>query len=154
MCLYDLQKAFDSVEYAVLLKRLYDSGINGKCWRILRNWYESASCKVKLDEGILSQSFSVKRGVSVLSPALFLLVMNPLLCQLEDSGAGQSVDDFYAGGFLHANDIRTLASSLDSLEKQVSIVDKFANENFLKLNIQKCEIVPFSLSSKPDPLPH
>ena len=80
--------------------------------------------------------------------------MNPLLCQLEDSGAGQSVDDFYAGGFLHANDIRTLASSLDSLEKQVSIVDKFANENFLKLNIQKCEIVPFSLSSKPDPVPH
>ena len=98
MCLYDLPKAFDSIEYPVLLKRLYDSGINGKCWCILRNWY--------------------------------------------------------AGGFLHGDDIRTLASGLDSYEKQVSIVDKFAKENFLKLNIQKCEIVLFSLSSKPGPVPH
>ena len=31
VCLYDLQKAFDSVEYPVLLKRLYEVGVNGKC---------------------------------------------------------------------------------------------------------------------------
>ena len=47
MCLYDLQKAFDSIEYPVLLKRLYDLGVNGKCWRIIKSWYENASCKVK-----------------------------------------------------------------------------------------------------------
>ena len=28
MCLYDLQKAFDSVEYPVLLKRLFEAGVN------------------------------------------------------------------------------------------------------------------------------
>ena len=27
MCLYDLQKAFDSVEYSVLLERLFEVGI-------------------------------------------------------------------------------------------------------------------------------
>ena len=121
LCLYNLQKAFNSIEYPVLLKRLYDSGINGKCWCTLRNWYEGASCKVKLDDGVLSQSFNIERGVkqgSVLSPALFLLVMNPLLSQLEDSGVGLSVNNFYAGGFLHADDIRTLASGLDSLENK------------------------------------
>ena len=30
MCFYDLQKAFDSVQYPVLLKRLYEAGIDGK----------------------------------------------------------------------------------------------------------------------------
>ena len=30
MCFYDLQKAFDSVQYPVLLKCLYEVGINGK----------------------------------------------------------------------------------------------------------------------------
>ena len=39
MCLYDLQKALDSVEYPVLLKRLYEVGVNGKCWRLIKSWY-------------------------------------------------------------------------------------------------------------------
>ena len=30
MCLYDLQKAFDSVEYPVLLEKLYNAGVNSK----------------------------------------------------------------------------------------------------------------------------
>ena len=32
MCLYALQKAFDSVEFPVLLKRLFDVGVNSKTW--------------------------------------------------------------------------------------------------------------------------
>ena len=31
---YDLEKAFDSVEYCILLKHLFSRGIHGKCWRI------------------------------------------------------------------------------------------------------------------------
>ena len=93
MCLYDLQKAFDSVEYAVLLDRLFEVGVNGKMWRLLRGWYTGAACQVRLG-GRLSRSYCVGRGVkqgSVLSPALFLLVMDPLLRQLESSGLGLSV---------------------------------------------------------------
>ena len=47
----------------------------------------------------------------------------PLLQQLQLSGLGLR---FYAGGFLHADDIRTLASSEDSLKRQVAIVKEFA----------------------------
>ena len=143
MCLYDLQKAFDSVEYPVLLEKLFDAG---KMWRLLKNWYESCSCHVKLDSR-LSDSFSVERGVkqgSVLSPALFLLVMDPLLRQLQVSGVGLSINNFYAGGFLHADDIRTLATSEASLSHQIELVKVFADQNLLKLNISKCEIVLFS----------
>ena len=81
MCLYDLQKAFDSVEYAVLMDKLLEVGVNDKTWRLLGNWYEGGSCCVKID-GRLSATYSVGKGVkqdSVLSPALFLLVMDPLL---------------------------------------------------------------------------
>ena len=31
MCLYEMQKAFDSVEYCVLLERLFSVRVNGKC---------------------------------------------------------------------------------------------------------------------------
>ena len=101
MCLYDMQKVFDSVEYPVLLDRLYEAGVNGKTWRLLRSWYDGVSCHVWCD-GALSNSFKVEwavKQVSVLSPTLFLLVMEPLLKQLEVSGLGLSVNNFYAGGF-------------------------------------------------------
>ena len=39
MCLYDLQKALDSVEYLVLLEKLYNVGVNSKMWRPLKSWY-------------------------------------------------------------------------------------------------------------------
>ena len=76
----------------------------------------SASCHVLCDRA-LSNSFKVERGVkqdSVLSPTFFLLVMDPLLKQLEVSGLGLSVNNFYAGGFSHAEDIGTRGLQLIS----------------------------------------
>ena len=39
LCFYDVEKAFDSVELPILLKELWAIGINGKLWRIVKNWY-------------------------------------------------------------------------------------------------------------------
>ena len=74
----------------------------------------------------------------MLSPALFLLVMDPLLRQLQASGLGLSISSSYAGGFLHADDVRTLATSRVSLQAQASVVENFAEKNFLNLNADKC----------------
>ena len=81
MCFYDLQKAFDTVHYSVLLKRLYEVGIDGRAWSLLRSWYASPQSIVRVN-GSLSSMFTLERGVlqgSVLSPVLFLLIMDPLL---------------------------------------------------------------------------
>ena len=71
----------------------------------------------------------VKQGL-VLSPALLLLVMAPLLRQLESLGLGLSVNEFNAGGFLNADDIRTLSSGVGTLEEQAALVISFADERF------------------------
>ena len=49
----------------------------------------------------------------------------------------------FAGGFLHADDIRTLANNSSSMEAQIATVRRFANDNFLTMNASKCEIVVF-----------
>ena len=67
--------------------------------------------------------------------------MDLLLRELQASGLGLSINNFYAGGFLHADDVRTLASSKESLEAQVAMVKEFTERNFLKLNVGKCEVV-------------
>ena len=72
--------------------------------------------------------------------------MDPLLREIHSLSVGTSVKGMYAGRFLHADDIRTLAASPSSLETQVAIVTKFAKENLLKLNTSKCEIIVFSRS--------
>ena len=149
MCLYDLQKAFDSVEFPVLLKRLFDIGVNAKTWRILRSWYTDCRSSICLRQHV-SSSFPVGRGVrqgSILSPTLFLLVMDPLLRHLQSQSIGASVNSTYAGGYLHADDIRTLASNPTTLEAQISLVTKFTKENFLSLNASKCEVVVFNKST-------
>ena len=125
---------------------------NGKLWRLLKNWYEGVSCYVRID-GKSSEKFRVEKGVrqgSVLSPSLFLLVMDPLLRQLESSGLGLSINNYYIGGFLHADDIRTLATSAESLQQQVDLVKNFAAKHFLKPNIEKCEVVVFTRSHQED----
>ena len=50
--LYDLQKAFDSVEFPVLLQRLFDIGVNFKTWRILHSWYTDCQNCIPLKHNI------------------------------------------------------------------------------------------------------
>ena len=59
---YDLEKAFDSVEYCILLKHLYSKGICGKCWRVIQSFYARPKGHVKVN-GCLSPGFVIERGV-------------------------------------------------------------------------------------------
>jgi hypothetical protein len=45
---YDLEKAFDSVEYCIVLKHLYSGGTHGKCWRIVQSFYDRPKGHMKL----------------------------------------------------------------------------------------------------------
>ena len=83
-----------------------------------------------------------------LSPVLFLLIMDPLLKSLQNKGLGPSVGDLYAGGFIHADDIRTISSSWATLQEQINTVCTFAANNGLTLNPTKCEVILIS-PSKP-----
>ena len=151
MCFYDLQKAFDSVHYSVLLKRLYEAGVDGRAWRLLRSWYASPKSMVRVD-GSLSSMFTLERGVlqgSVLSPVLFLLIMDPLLKSLQSKALGPSIGDTYVGAFIHADDIRTISSSRATLQEQIDTVQTFAVQNGLTLNPTKCEVVLVSPSIAP-----
>ena len=35
---YDLQCAFDTVEYCILLEELFTAGLKGRLWRIIKHW--------------------------------------------------------------------------------------------------------------------
>lgn len=103
-------------------------------------------------DGKSSSSFVIERGVqqgSVLSPALFLIVMNPLLQRMQQLSLGATVHYLYVGAFAHADDIRTVTSSRESIEQQTNLTLSFTQESGLTLNPQKCEVVVMSKTKHP-----
>ena len=107
-----------------------------------RNYYGSRS-QVRVD-GHLSDPFPVNRGVnqeSVLSPTLFLTVMDNLLEGMKTEHCGLSVCGTYIGATIHADDVRTCATTKQTIAKQNEIITNFTNSSCLKLNAQKLEVV-------------
>ena len=144
-CFYDLASAFDTIEYPVLLTHLYHAGIVGKTWRLLKSWYSNSTSCVRID-GCVSREFPINRGVkqgSVLSPVLFILVMDPLLVSLRHTGCGLNLGGLYLGVFCHADDIRTLSSSNADCCSQIDFVESFVTSRGLSLNVEKSEAVIF-----------
>ena len=124
-CFYDIASDFDTVEFSVLLEELFLAGIRGKCWRLIRNWYSNLVSQVKLS-AYISRPFNVLCGICqgfFLSPTLFNLVLDPLLSALRQRNIGLSINGLYLGAFAHVDNIRTCATNIEDVCKQVSIVN-------------------------------
>ena len=94
--------------------------------------------------GMVSSPFVIHRGVrqgSILSPVLFLLVMDPILLELQSKSCGLNINGLFLGALSHADDIRTLSTNLTDCRHQISSVSSFATSRGLVLSTEKCEAV-------------
>ena len=86
----DIQKAYDSVWHDGLWYKLWDMGVKGRMWRVIKKMYESSKSAVLL-EGEKSDTFTIEQGVAQgcsLSPILFSVFVNDLLKEVEQTGLG------------------------------------------------------------------
>ena len=108
---------------------------------MLENNKPTACVKVN---GSLSQEYIIERGVrqgSVLSPSLFLLLIDSLLQALKEANAGVNLEGVYMGSLAHADDLRSLTLDPQSSKQQAEIIDDFLAKNVLQFNTNKCELV-------------
>jgi len=70
----DYEKAFDSVWQSGLMYKLYQCGVKGKFFKVIKSRYSSIKSCVKTDESSTTEMFSCNKGIRQadgLSPVLF-----------------------------------------------------------------------------------
>ena len=134
----DVSKAFDTVDRQMLFKHLWDLGIQGKAWKLLRALYTKVSNKVIFGQ-FESDMYEVINGVKqgcVMSPSLFNLVVADLDHMLIGTG-GVQVGSGRVHGLYYADDIVLLAETNNVLQDMLNICDSFAQKWNLKYNEKK-----------------
>ena len=142
----DLQKAFDTVDHQILLKKLEYYGIKGKANDWFNSYLTNRQQFVSIN-GYKSTNQIMKYGVpqgSVLGPLLFLIYINDLHNAIKFSTTHHFADDT---NLLVVND------SLKKLQKQINFDLKFLSKwlkaNKISLNASKTELLVFRHPNKP-----
>jgi len=115
----DATKAFDRVKYTKLFRLLMGRHLPPVVLRVLLFMYTHSIARVSWN-GCVSRQFSVSNGVKqggVLSPVLFCVYFDGLLCKLNDAGYGCYIGRAFAGVLAYADDIVLLAPSASAMRK-------------------------------------
>ena len=87
--------------------------------------------------GIFSNRFNVQNGVKqggILSPILFCIYFDGLLCRLSDAGIGCFIGNFFVGVLAYADDLVLLAPTPRAMRLMLAICDKYANDFCVSFN--------------------
>ena len=149
-CFLDSSKAFDTVWLDGLFYKLYNIGMKGKSWRILRNWYGRMSCCVSVN-GAISFMFPVRQGVrqdSVLSPWLFMCYNNDIPDELASTGEGIIISDMKCSTVIVADDITLMSLRVKGLQKLIDSMQNYSSKWRFEFNSSKTIAVIFEESTQ------
>ena len=147
----DIKKAFDSVNYVILLKKLENYGIRNRTLTLVEN-YLSKRQQCTLANNVKSECVALKCGVpqgSILGPLFFLLYINDCISTLDVHKTLLYADDsvLYVSG-----------KNLDLLTNQLSVAlhsfYNWSSINKLSMNEDKTKIMTFASKIKLGNLPN
>ena len=150
--LMDLVKAFDTTPRLRLFQKLNKTGVQGKMFRVIRNFYEGNTATVKIGE-FRSKSFKIESGVmqgSKLGPILFSIYINDLLETLQKSNLGVKMWKTTVTALGFSDDIILLADTPTNLQALIDICVSWSKVNGMKFNsgTNKCIVLPLNTALK------
>ena len=128
-CLLDFSKAFDKVNFNELFRKLRIRNFPPIVLRLLIFIYKNQFCYIRWNTRE-SDNFFVKNGVrqgAILSPSLFCVYLDTLLCLLRDAGVGCHIGGQFLGAYGYADDVILLAPTREGLQLMLNICETFSS---------------------------
>ena len=141
MVLADFSKAFDTVNYKILITKLSVLGFSKPFLRWLNSYFSDRSHFVQIDDSTSDVRFGVPQG-SILGPMLFKVYVSDLQDHLPFSiGSFQYADDTTIYSSCPAPELQRCAQELNSSRNTVS---SWSNNPHLALNLKKTKTMLLS----------
>jgi hypothetical protein len=145
----DFRKAYDSINRTLLWNSVFQSGVRGKMFDLLRNMYSRVQACVRCGVGNNTEYFECLQGLKqgcVASPILFSLFINNLAKEVENGGrhgitfTPHQVELFM---LLFADDLLLVSFSVIGLQNQLNILHNAALRAQLQVNLSKTKVMVF-----------
>lgn len=149
-CFLDSTKAFDTVWISGLFYKMFNLGIQGKSWRLLRHWYNKLTSRVLLD-GVASDEFPVRQGVrqgGVLSPWLFMIFNDDLPKIVSECNEDFWLSNISCNPIMVADDITLLSTRVQGLQEMLYAVERYSLKWRFEFNPAKTTVVTFGESTQ------
>ena len=142
---FDVAKAFDSVWINGLFRQLYDLGIKGRMWRILRKAYIGFKSCVRIHSQV-SEWYDLDCGIhqgGFLSSLKYIAFINSLLVDLGNANICISINGISCSPIGYADDMSAACRSKDRVDRVIKIVGDHGNRWRYEYNARKSAVLVY-----------
>ncbi|NXG36629.1 PO21 protein, partial [Dromaius novaehollandiae] len=132
-------KAFHSVHHQHIFQVLRQKDVDGHIIDFIAEMYNSSATQLEVG-GTHSEKVKILTGVKQgdpMSPLLFNLSMDPLLCRLEEGKEGFRYKNSSVSTLAFTDDLVLLSDSWDGMQKNIQVVEEFCHQTGLKVHAAK-----------------
>ena len=140
----DFRKAFDCVQYPILLQKLKTAALSEGSLKWVENYLSNRKQRTK-ENGQLSKTLSVKQGVpqgSILGPLLYILYANDMGANIKKCRA-----TFYADDTVIYATNKSISKAMRRVQGHLNNLTSWCKRNGLSINSEKTKYVIFSNKS-------
>lgn len=141
----DLSRAFDMVDYGLMVNKLKKIGVGGRLLRLFEDYFSDRTIKVSIGPHVSSpspQTCGLIQG-SIISPILFNIYVNDLAHLKLHSKILQYADDTILY-FTHVK----LDMAISCMQSDLNLLVKYFFNNSIKLNTNKTKVIIFKNPKK------
>ena len=141
----DLEKAFDKVDWELLLTTLRKTGIDWKDRRFILNLYKCQTTMIDING--CRKKAKIRQGVRQgcpLSPYLFNLFIEVAINEVKNKTKGITINGNQIHSIRFADDIALIADSEGNITQMLNCLDTILNKFKLKINTKKTKAMVVS----------